>query len=323
MWSFLVRRLLQSVAIVFVVASLTFFLIHAAPGDPISAVLGDARIPESVRDTLRKQAGLDQPVVMQYVRHLGLVASGHLGYSYSHHLPVSTVLAHALPPTLLLMGTALGAGFAIGIGLGALQGVRAGSRFDQITSAITTATATIPDFWLALGAMLLFAMRLRVFPTGGMTTPVEHELMPPLGRVFDTLRHLVLPASCLGVITASVVARYQRASMIDAWREDCVRTARAAGVPRRRLVFRFALRNALLPVVTLLGLALPALTGGAVFVESVFSWPGMGRTAVDALSMRDYPLVLGVAIVASSFVALGGIVADLLYAAVDPRVRRA
>jgi peptide/nickel transport system permease protein len=322
MTGFLFRRLLQSLAIVFAVATLTFFLVHAAPGDPVQATLSDPRVPESVRESLRQLYGFDQPLLVQYRRYMFGVLTGNLGFSLSQQRPVLDVLGDAVPPTLLLMGTALVTAFAVGIIVGALQGVRVGSRFDRLTSAATTTLATLPDFWLALGVMLFVAPLLGL-PMRGMTSPDIYPYLGPAGRAWDILRHLVLPVLSIAIIAGSIVARYQRAAMLDAWREDYVRTARAAGVPRRRLIFRHALRNALLPIVTLLGLALPALVAGAVFVEKVYSWPGMGRTAVDALGMRDYSVVIGVAIVAGAFVAVGGLLADLLYAAIDPRVRRA
>ena len=323
MAGFLVRRALQSVAILFVVATLTFFLLHLAPGDPVDAIATDARVPPEVREILRQQYGLNAPLLVQYTRHISAVVHGNLGYSTSQNRMVSAVLADAIPNTLLLMGTAITLAFAIGIAIGSLQGARAESRFDRVTSAVTTTLATLPDFWLATGLALLLAYKLGLFPVAGMVDPVMHSLLSPLGRVTDVLRHLTLPVLSLVLIIASVVARYQRAALIDTWHDDFMRTARAAGVSWRRRLFRHALRNALLPIVTLLGLSLPSLVGGALFVERVFAWPGMGKVAVDALALHDYSLVLGVVLVASALVALGGVLADVLQAVIDPRMRHA
>jgi peptide/nickel transport system permease protein len=323
MAGFLLRRALQSVAILFVVATLTFFLLHLAPGDAVDAMVTDARVPAEVRAVLREQYGLNAPLLVQYTRHVYGALRGHLGYSISQHQMVSDVLAETIPNTLLLMGTALVLSFAIGITVGALQGARAESRFDRVASAITTTLATLPDFWLATGIVLLFAYTLRLFPVAGMVDPAMHSFLSPVGRAIDVLRHLTLPVLSLVLIIASVVARYQRAALLDTWHDDFLRTARAAGVPWRRRLFRHALRNALLPIVTLLGLSLPSLVGGALFVETVFAWPGMGRVAVEALLLRDYSLVLGAVLVASGLVAVGGVLADVLQAVIDPRVRRA
>ncbi len=323
MAGFLLRRALQSVAILFFVATLTFLLIHLAPGDPVDAMVTDPRVPSEVRAALREQYGLNEPLAVQYTRHITGAVQGNLGYSISQHQLVSDVLAQAIPKTLLLMGTALVLSFGIGIVIGALQGSRAESRFDRVTSGVTTTLATLPDFWLASGLVLLFAHKLRIFPIAGMVDPAMHHSFSLVGRVIDVLQHLALPVLSLVLIIASVVARYQRAALLDTWHEDFLRTARAAGVPWHRCLFRHALRNALLPIVTLLGLSLPSLVGGALFVETVFAWPGMGYLAVQALLLRDHSLVLGVVLVASVMVAVGGILADVLQAAIDPRVRRA
>ncbi|MFN8582376.1 MAG: ABC transporter permease [Gemmatimonadaceae bacterium] len=321
MAGYLLRRALQSVAILFVVATLTFFLLHAAPGDPLDAMAQDSRLTLEQRAALRERYGLNDPLPVQYGRHLLLLTRGDLGYSIPLQRPVSAILADAMPHTMLLMGVTLALSFAAGIGLGALQGARADSRFDRITSRVTTTLATLPEFWLATGMMLLFAHRLHWFPVAGMVDPVMHPLMSLPGRFLDVVRHLVLPVSSLLLIVASIVARYQRSALLDTWNEDYLRTARAAGVPWGRRLFRHALRNALLPIVTLFGLALPSLVGGALFIESVFAWPGVGRLAADAVLLRDFPLVLGVVMAASVLVAVGGLLADVMHAVIDPRVR--
>jgi len=323
MAGFLLRRFLQSIAVLFAVATLTFFLLHLAPGDPLDAIAGDVRLPADVRETLRHLYGLDQPLAVQYGRHLLGAARGELGYSTSQNQRVADVLVQAIPNTLLLMGTALALSFALGIAIGAMQGARAESRFDRVTSAFTITFATLPDFWLASGIVLLFARKLHFFPVAGMVDPSMHQLLSPAGRLVDLLRHMALPVLSLVLIVASVVARYQRAALLDTWHEDFLRTARALGVPRYRCLFRHALRNALLPIVTVFGLSLPSLVGGAVFVETVFAWPGIGRLAVDALVLHDYSLVLGVVLAASAVVAIGSILADLLHALIDPRMRHA
>jgi peptide/nickel transport system permease protein len=323
MAGFLLRRTLQSVAILFVVATLTFFLVHLAPGNPVDAMVDDPRVPESVRLSLRELYGVDKPLPVQYARQMSGLARGDLGFSISQHQPVAAVLAQAVPNTMLLMGVSLVLAFALGIAVGAMQGARAGSRFDRVASVVTTTFATLPDFWLGTGIMLLFAYRWGLFPVSGMVDPVMHPMMSPAARAIDVVRHLALPALSLVLIVSSVVARYQRAAMLDVWHEEFLRTAQAAGVPRPRRIFRHALRNALLPIVTLAGLSLPSMVGGALFVETVFAWPGMGRLAVEALTVRDHSLVFGIVLVASALVAIGGILADVVQAIIDPRLRHA
>lgn len=321
MTTFLLRRLLQGVAIIVTVATITFVLIHAAPGEPFAGQLDDTRTSPALRDRLRRQYGLDQPLPVQYARYLGRLARGDLDISLAQRRPVRAILAEAVPRTLLLMGTALIAGFALGIAVGAAQAARAGSAFDRLCSRLTVAVAALPDFWLALAFVLVFALRLRWFPVSGMVDETVHEYLSPAGRARDIAWHLALPMATMATIFGAVVARHQRQALLDVLPDDFVRSARAKGVGERAIVLRHALRNALRPTITLLGLALPALLGGAIFVEFIFAWPGMGRVAVEALAARDYPVVLGSTIVGSALVVVGSIVADLLAALADPRLR--
>ena len=319
---FLFRRLLQGLAILFMVATVTFALIHAAPGEPFAAQLEDARFTPEMSATLRRQYGLDAPLTTQYARFLTQLVRGDLGNSLSQHRPVREILAQALPRTLVLMSAALAAGFALGVVTGAAQAASAGTRLDRVAGRISVALSALPDFWLALALMLVFAMRLRWFPVSGMFDQTMHEYMSPMGKLRDVAWHLVLPATTLALIIGAVVARHQRQALVDILPEDFVRSARAKGVRERTVVMRHALRNALLPTITLLGLALPALVGGAVIIENIFGWPGMGRVALDAIAARDYPVVLGTTMVGSLLVVLGSLFADLLSAVVDPRLRR-
>lgn len=319
---FLFRRLLQGLAILFMVATVTFALIHAAPGEPFAAQLEDARFTPEMSATLRRQYGLDAPLTTQYARFLTQLVRGDLGNSLSQHRPVREILAQALPRTLVLMSAALAAGFALGVVTGAAQAARAGTRLDRVAGRISVALSALPDFWLALALLLVFALRLRWFPVSGMMDQTTHEYLTPMGKLRDVLWHLVLPSTTLALVIGAVVARHQRQALVDILPEEFVRSARAKGVGERSVIMRHALRNALLPIITLFGLALPALVGGAVFVEYIFAWPGMGRVALDALAARDYPVVLGTTLVGSALVVVGSVLADLLSAAVDPRLRR-
>lgn len=314
-------RLAQAVLVIATVATLVFVLIHSAPGDPFAAALDNPNVTEAVRAHWRTAYGLDRPLGEQYVRYIANVARGDLGWSFSMHRPVLDVLGDALPNTLILAGCALLLGFSGGIALAVAQARRAGSRTDRALGAVSMLFYAIPDFWLALMLMLIFAYWLPVLPAAGAVDPVMHDYMSLGARALDRARHLVLPALTLALLSAAGVARYQRAELLRVLPDDFVRTARAKGVSERRILTRHVLRNALIPTVSLLGLSLPVLFTGAVFVERVFAWPGMGWVVLNAVSTRDYPLVTAGVIVAAATVTLGSLVADVLYAVVDPRTR--
>jgi len=307
--------------IVAIVATITFALIHLAPGDPFSAVMDNPNVNERVRATLRAQYGLDRPLPEQFVRYVGQLARGELGWSFSHDRPVREVLASALPNTLLLMAIALAGSFALGILIALVQVARRGSATDHVLSAISLFFFSMPDFWLAILALLAFTYWLPLFPVGGAVDPVMHDYMGLGARIADRLRHLLLPALTLTVLAAPGVARYQRAALLDVLPADYIRTARLKGLTEREILRRHALRNALLPIISLLGLSFPALLTGAFFIEKIFAWPGMGLAVVNAIGTRDYPLVVGGVILGSIMVTVGSLLADLLYAWADPRLR--
>ena len=321
MLGYLGKRLAQAAIIVAFVAALSFALIHLAPGDPFSVAIDNPNVSETVRTTLRAQYGLDRPLPEQFVRYVNQLAHGRLGWSFSHDRPVSQVLASTLPNTLLLMGIALVGSFALGILIALIQAGRRGSATDHALSGITLLFFSMPDFWLAILALLAFTYWIPIFPVGGAVDPVMHEYMGLGARILDRLRHLSLPALTLTALASGGVARYQRAALLDVLPADYIRTARLKGLTERQILRRHALRNATLPIITLIGLSFPALLTGAVFIERVFSWPGMGLAMVNAIYTRDYPLVVGAVIIGSVMVTLGSLLADMLYAWADPRVR--
>jgi peptide/nickel transport system permease protein len=318
---YLSQRLAQAAVIVAIVAAITFALIHLAPGDPFSAVMDNPNVSETVRQTLRAQYGLDRPLPEQFVRYVNSLAHGQLGWSFSHERPVLEVLGTALPNTLLLMGVALVGSFTLGILVALIQVARRGSIVDYTLSGISLFFFSMPDFWLAILALLTFTYWLPVFPVGGAVDPVMHEYMGFGGRFVDRLWHLALPALTLTLLASAVVARYQRAALLDVLPADYIRTARLKGLTEREILRRHALRNALLPIISLVGLSFPALLTGAFFVEKIFAWPGMGYAVVNAIGTRDYPLVVGGVIIGSIMVTLGSLLSDLLYAWADPRLR--
>lgn len=323
MLAFLLRRAAHTVVVVAAVATIVFILIHAAPGDPFAGSLDNPNVTEEVRARWRASYGLDQPLTVQYGRYLANLATGDLGWSFSRQRPVSDVIGSALPRTLLLVGLALALGFAAGIRLAVAQARRRGRPFDRAASAASLTLLSIPDFLLGILLLLAFSYWMPLFPVGGMTDAVEYAFMSPGARIADRLHHLALPLATLVLGAAAIVARYQRAALLEVLPRDYIRSARAKGVREQTVVGRHALRSSLTPAITLLGTSLPALVGGVVFVEKVFDWPGMGLVAVDAVSSRDYPLVLAVVIVGTLVVALGNLLADLLYLATDPRLRDA
>jgi peptide/nickel transport system permease protein len=318
---YLLGRLAQLTVVVFLVATIAFFLIHLAPGDPFAEAVANPDVTDSVRAHWREAYGLDRPLPEQFVRYIGSVARGDLGWSFSLQRPVADVLRDKLPNTLLLMSIALMASFAVGIGLAVAQVMKPGSLTDRIIGGISLFFFSMPEFWLALMLLVLFAFRFPVFPIGGMMDPVIHSSLSLSGRIADVARHTILPAITLTLLFSAVVARYQRASLLDVLPADFVKTARAKGVPERVIVRHHALRNALLPTISLFGLAFPALLTGAVYIEKVFSWPGMGQVIVGSIDTRDYPLLMAAVIIGSILVALGSLLADILYIVADPRLR--
>jgi peptide/nickel transport system permease protein len=318
---YLAGRIVQGVSVVLLITTLTFVLIHLAPGDPFSEAMNRPGVSESVRQQWRASFGLDRPLGEQYLRWVGNVARGDLGYSYSYRRPVRDVLADAMPRTLLLTGLALVLSFALGVAVGVLQAERAGTSRDRWLGRTLLVLYSVPDFWLALLVLLLFAYRLPIFPPGGIVDPVLHDYLSGWGQLRDRLMHLVLPVVTLTLLTSASIARYQRAALLEMLPSDWMRTALAKGLSWRDAVRRHALRNALLPTITLVGLSLPGLAAGAVFVEKVFSWPGMGLATVDAIASRDYPLVTAGVLVISVVVVAGTLLTDLAFAVADPRIR--
>jgi len=318
---FLLRRLFASLLLLYLVATATFFLVHLAPGDPTNLFEGQ-RINREQREHLRHLYGLDRSLGEQYVRWLGALVRGDLGFSLAQQRPVTTVIAEAFPATLLLATAAIGVEY----GAALLLGIAAARRRDGIADhVIRFASLTLnsqPPFWIALMLVLLFAYVWPVLPASHMHT-IDADLMSPAGRLLDLLRHLILPALALGLYNAGPTLRFVRGSLIEVMGMDYIRTARAKGLSERRVVWVHGLRNVLTPLIQLFALTFPQLLNGAVLTEIIFAWPGLGRLTFGAVLSRDYPLILGITIFASALVILSNLLADLLQAAADPRVRDA
>ncbi|HSY80835.1 MAG TPA: ABC transporter permease [Gemmatimonadaceae bacterium] len=313
------RRALHSLLVIFIVATIAFGLIAIAPGDPCAT--DDPRNTLAVQAQCRIRLGLDGPLPDRYIQFLSHAARGDLGQSYITQRPVAEMIGQALPNTILLMSLAIALSLIGGLVLGVARSVQPCSSLGQIAMGTAVVLYSLPEFWLAQIAVFVFAYVIPVFPAGGTVTTITHDYMNVWGRLWDRIDHLILPVLTLAAVSVAGIARFQRNAMRDVAGEDYLRTARAKGVPERDVIMRHALRNALLPLITNIGFTLPALFGGALFVEQVFSWPGMGRLAFDAISQRDAPVVIGCTLVGSGAVVLGSLIADALYAAADPRMR--
>jgi peptide/nickel transport system permease protein len=318
MW--LVRRLAAAIAIVFAVVTLTFLLIHLAGGTPCVQPDGQP-VPPDVCRRLTIIFGLDKPLPVQYARYIWELLHGELGWSFWQHRPVAAAFGDAMPNTLALAGAALLVDFALGLTLGVYQAARARRFGDVALGNAGLFVNSMPTFWLGLVLLLVFARWLHWFPVGGPRDFIRCPRVDSLRCLADWVWHLTLPALTLGLVGAAGTARYQRAALLEAIGQDYIRTARAKGLRDRRVWLRHALRNALLPFITLFGLAFPFLLTGAVLVEWVFAYPGMGWLSVQAIGYRDYPVVTAAALVAGVMVAAGNLVADALYVAADPRIR--
>jgi ABC-type dipeptide/oligopeptide/nickel transport system permease component len=319
--AWLLRRVAAALAIILAVVTLAFFAIHLAPGTPFVPA-GERPLSPDIEAGLRARFGLDRPLPAQYLSYLGAVARGDLGESFSQQRPVALALKEAIPNTVVLAATALAIDLLLGLAIGALQAAYARRRLDTLLTHTTLFVYSLPTFWLGLVLLMVFGQGLHWFPVGGVTDPILHEGLSPVGRGLDRLRHLALPALTLGLVGAAGTARFQRAALLEALSQGFVKTARAKGLTESRVLLAHALRNALLPTITLMGLALPFLLTGSVVVETVFAWPGMGKLAADAVLSRDYPVVMATTMAASALVVAGSLLADVLYAAADPRVGR-
>lgn len=325
MTRWLLRRLAGAIPLLFGVVTLVFFAAEAMPGDALDTP-GFYTLDAAAQARLRATFGLDQPLPVRYVRWLGATVRGDFGVSYARRRPVAEILAELLPNTLLLTGSALALGFLAGTMVGVWQARRRGSTTDQAVSFVSLLVYSMPTFWVALLAVLVFAYGASAwgwpvrFPASGILA-VDHDQMTWASRLLDRLRHLALPVGSLTVVLAAGVARYARSSVAEELEQEYVRAARARGLAERAVVWRHALANALLPLITLLGLYLPLLLSGAVFVETVFAWPGLGGLMVSAIGSRDTPVLMACAVLFATLVVLGNLVADVLYGMVDPRVR--
>ncbi len=322
MTTYLIRRVAGTIPLLLGISTLIFFVVHLAPGDPTSLYWSEDTDPEVLR-LMQHNFGFDRPLPEQYFRWLAGSFRGEFGYSFGHHRPVKDVIRETLPNTLILSAAAMVLIFTIGIAAGIVSAVRQHSFIDHAVTLLSFFFYSMPGFWFGLMMLLIFSYHLHWFPASHMTSlPFRYDQFSFWEKGVDRARHLALPALTLGLGAMAAVSRYTRTSMLEVIRMDYIRTARAKGLSEREVIVRHAFRNALLPVITLFGLYLPFLFGGAVLVETIFAWPGMGRVAVNAIFQRDYPLIMAVTFLSAALVVAGNLIADVAYSWIDPRIRR-
>jgi peptide/nickel transport system permease protein len=317
----LLGRTLQALVTLLIALLLLFVLMRLAPGDPLSGLSEQRQLSATEVESLRKRYGLDRPIAAQLADYIQGVVRGDLGTSIEYGRPVRSLLVERLPATLLLGGAVLLLNVPGGIWLGVRQAVGRGAAADRWLTTLSLAGYATPSFWLGLVLAWLVGVRWRLLPAAGMHDPLLDPGAGLLARSTDVLRHLLLPALTLSLVSIAGTMRHQRSAMLEALHLPYIVTARAKGLSDRAVIWRHAWRNAFFPVLTLFGLWLPLLVTGSVFVESVFAWPGLGSLAAHAVGYRDYPLLMGTSLLVAVLVVLGSLLTDLAYAFLDPRVR--
>ena len=311
---YIANRLTQAMLLLLIVSALGFTILHLAPGGPLSQFAVSSQMTAEDLDRITKQLGLDRPLPIQYLDWFGRMLRGDWGQSYRDGDAVLSVIGSHLGATLELMVTATIIAILLGCWIGVLGALRRYSLFDSLATVGAMVALSIPTFWFGLVTIYLFSVTLGWLPSGNRETVGD-------GSLADLLHHLVAPALVLALVETAMWARFMRSSMLDVINQDYIRTARAKGLPEWRIVTLHALRNALLPMITVAGLQFPTLLGGALVTETVFTWPGMGRLFLDSIGYRDYPVVMGILMFSATMVLIGSLLADLLYAVIDPRIR--
>ncbi|TDY16837.1 peptide/nickel transport system permease protein [Paraburkholderia sp. BL6665CI2N2] len=313
MLPFLARRAIHSVVLLLIVSVIGFVILHLAPGGPLSQFAASGDMSQADLDRLSAQLGLDRPLPIQYVEWLWRMLKGDWGLSYRDQHAVTSIIASHIGATLELMFCSTLLAMFIGACIGILGAVRRYSLFDSIATVGAMIALSIPTFWFGIVVIYVFAVHLNWLPAGNRMTEGD-------GSFFDYVHHLIGPCVVLALVTTAAWSRYMRSSMLEVINQDYIRTARAKGVPEYQIVMRHALRNALLPMITITGLHVPTLLSGALVTETVFTWPGIGRLFFDSISYRDYPTVMGILMFSAVLVLLGNLIADLLYGFADPRI---
>lgn len=316
MGHFLLQRVIHGLTVVLGVSLLVFIAVELAPGDVVDAMMPpEAQTTPEAKERMREQLGLNDPAPLRFAQWLGRTLTGDLGYSLTSKKPVIDIVMTRVPATLYLVGFALVASVVIGVATGTIAAVKQYSWVDYLATLMSFFWLSVPGFFLGLGMIYLFAVKLGWFPSFGATTAgAAHP-------VFDRAHHLILPGLTLALELAAALTRYTRASVLDVLHMDYLRTARAKGLAESRILTAHALRNAFIPIVTVIAVRIPYLVGGAVIIETVFQWPGLGTLMLNASKQKDYPVIMGLALIVTILVVLSSLLADVAYSIIDPRVR--
>lgn len=314
MVNYIIRRLGIALVVLFGVTIISFGIINMAPGSPIDMIV-DPQMSAADLAAKKTQLGLDKPVYVQYLTWLENLVHGNLGYSMTSNRPVADIIGERIGPTIELMGSALLLGIIIAVPLGILSATKQYSKLDYICTSGSLIGVSMPTFFLGLSLIYIFSLKLGILPSGGMVTLGNED------DIGDKFLHLILPALVLGINMAGVLVRYVRSSMLDVLEQDYLRTARAKGVLERIVILKHALRNALIPIVTVIGLQIATLLGGAVITEQIFSWPGIGRLTIQSILSRDYTTIMGLNLLAAVMVLAANLLTDIIYCVIDPRIK--
>lgn len=314
MFQYFIRRILIAIPVLFGVSVFTFFIINLAPGNPVDMFVDPSVTAEQLA-IKKQQLGLNDSIWIQYLHWIQQLLHGDFGYSFSTREPVSNMILDRIGPTLLLMGTSLIVAYLIAIPIGIISAVRQNSWIDYLTTGFSFLGVSIPHFFLGLGAIYVFSVVFNIFPTGGMNT------LGADNGFIDTFQHMILPVLVLGTGISGNMVRYVRSSMLDILGKDYLRTARAKGLKEFLVINKHALRNALIPVITIIGMDIPLLIGGAIVTEQVFQWPGLGLLTIQSIGSRDYPTLMALNFMAALAVLVSNLITDLLYTVVDPRIK--
>uniref|UniRef100_A0A7J3ZJG4 ABC transporter permease n=1 Tax=Fervidicoccus fontis TaxID=683846 RepID=A0A7J3ZJG4_9CREN len=317
--AYVTKRALSAIPTLVVILILSFLLVRLAPGDPAALIAGEGATPEYI-ENIRKEYGLDKPLHEQFLIYLSHIVRGDWGYSLSYSRPVMDVLIERIPTTLLLVGTGILVALLLGVVLGVLAAVKRNTAIDRCISAVALMLYSLPAFVVAQFLIYVFALKARMFPISGIVS-IGATHAGTLDYIKDVLWHLVLPATTLSLLLMAVYMRVTRASMIESLVSNYIIAARARGLRSSSIIFRHALKNALLPVVTIAGIQFGTMIGGVVITETIFSWPGVGRLTIEAVQSRDYPLLMGIFLLSAISVVIANLITDIIYTIIDPRVK--
>lgn len=317
MLRYLARRLLIAIPVLFGILFLAFIMTRALPGDPLLMMMSieEFEASEEYLETRREQLGLNDPLPVQYVAWVGEVFQGNLGTSFQRREPITEIIGERIGPTIRLTGASVLIALLIGVPTGVIAAIRQNTWFDYTSATGSMLAISIPNFFLGLMAIFVFSLRLGWLPTGGINTLGQEPTF------MDSFVHLIMPAGVLAAVLIGPYVRYTRQSMLDVLRQDYITTAKAKGVPRRAILIFHGLRNALVPLTTVIAIQIPALLAGTVIIETIFTWPGMGQLVLEGITRRDYPIIVGVVLVSAVLVMIFNLLADLLAAVLDPRIR--